>query len=135
MRNHTKRRAIFVSVVVLLATGLLSACQPHEIAAWQAMTTHRQGIQNHPFLACVRHHESDRGSPPYTNGYQAKNPRSTASGAYQFLDSTWRNVSGAAGHPGYPSARSAPSWAQDAVAYWAMTHPKQAGRPWAGTGC
>ena len=28
------------------------------------------------------------------NNYKAENPRSTASGAYQFLDGTWRSVTG-----------------------------------------
>ena len=72
--------------------------------------------QRHPFLTCVRHHESDRGAYPHANGYGAKNPCSSASGAYQFLDSTWRNVSARAGHGGYSSARQAPWYVQDEVA-------------------
>ncbi len=129
-----KRRGVVAGVVVLLATGLLSACQPHEIAAWKAMASHRQSIQNHSFLACVRHHESDRDGPsPYIGGYQAQNPRSSASGAYQFLDSTWRNVSRDAGHPGYTRAKHAPDWVQDAVALWTLQNVGKS--PWAGTGC
>ena len=38
---------------------------------------------------------------------RAQNPRSTASGKWQFLDSTWRR------HRGYPKARLAPEWVQD----------------------
>lgn len=37
-----------------------------------------------PFRACVKHRES-RGK------YDAQNPRSSAQGAYQFLDSQWRD--------------------------------------------
>ena len=38
---------------------------------------------------------------------RAQNPRSTASGKWQFLDSTWRR------HRGYAKARHAPEWVQD----------------------
>lgn len=95
-------------------------------ALTQAVEAQRRAVQNHPFLACVRAHES-RGD------YTAQNPSSSASGAYQFLTSTWRNVSAKAGHPGYPRASAAPWWAQDAVAMWLY---KNGGRSaWAGTGC
>lgn len=88
----------------------------------------RRAIQAHPFLVCVRAHESDRAG-----GYAAQNPRSTASGAYQFLDSTWRSVSPRAGFPGYSRAVDAPWWVQDAVALW---HYRNLGpSAWAGTGC
>ena len=40
--------------------------------------------------ACIRKWESG-------NNYQAQNPSSTASGAYQFLDSTWQGVTGLSG--------------------------------------
>lgn len=98
-----------------------------------AVETQRRRVQNHPFLTCVRRHESDHGPAPYIGGYGAKNPRSSASGAYQFLDSTWRNVAPRAGHPGYSSARYAPWWVQDAVAMYVVnTGGKSA---WRGTGC
>ena len=58
-----------------------------------AVEDQRRATQRHPFLTCVRHHESDRGAYPHINGYGAQNPYSSASGAYQFIDSTWRNVS------------------------------------------
>jgi hypothetical protein len=78
------------------------------------------------FLACVRRHESG-------GNYQAKNPVSTASGAYQYLDSTWRTMSARAGHSGYGSARSAPPWVQDAVAVYTVNSGWSSA--WNGTGC
>lgn len=99
----------------------------------EAINAHRRNVQLNPTLTCIRRHESDRGAYPHTNGYAAKNPRSTASGAYQFLNSTWQNVSRAAGYPGYATARQAPWHVQDAVAMWVIkNHGKSA---WRGTGC
>jgi hypothetical protein len=83
----------------------------------QIIEQDRREIQHHPRLACLRHRESDRGSWPHTNGYTAQNPASTASGAYQFLNGTWRKASAAAGFGGYSRAMHAPWWIQDAVAY------------------
>ena len=103
-----------------------------------AIEDQRRATQRHPFLTCVRHHESDRGGFPHTNGYGAQNPYSTASGAYQFLDSTWRIVSSRSGHGGYPTAASAPWYVQDAVAHWTINSPVSlsGGRGnWNGTGC
>jgi len=90
-------------------------------------------VQLHPFLTCVRHHESDNGAYPYANGYGAQNPRSSASGAYQFIDSTWRTVSARAGHPGFSSAAQAPWWVQDAVALYVVNNGGKSA--WNGTGC
>jgi len=78
-------------------------------------------------LTCVVHHES-RGNP------RAENPRSTASGLFQFLDGTWRHY---ARH--VPSARKyghashAPAAVQWQVALLAV---KWGGRHhWDGTHC
>ena len=107
--------------------------QAQERAFYQGIVDAQRNVRLHPFLVCVRHHESDRGGYPHTNGYQAQNPRSSASGAYQFIDSTWRNVSARAGHGGYPTAASAPPEVQDQVAMWLYNNGGKSA--WNGTGC
>lgn len=107
--------------------------QAQERRYLEALHAHYVSVQRHPFLTCVRHHESDRGAYPHTNGYTEQNPRSSASGAYQFLDSTWRNVSGRAGYPGYSRAMHAPWHVQDAVALWTFNNIGRS--PWNGSGC
>ena len=54
--------------------------------------------------------------------YQAQNKSSTASGAYQFLDSTWNN------YGGYAKARLAPPSVQDRKAV--ETYNRSGTRPW-----
>lgn len=126
-----------------LITITLVACQPSatcdQACADKVNATIldnlRRDRQLDPFLLCVRHHESDRGAYPYIGGYgTAENPRSTASGAYQFLDSTWRVASNAAGQAGYARALDAPWWVQDAVAYDLAVVRGQRSH-WHGTGC
>lgn len=107
--------------------------QAEERAYYEGIVRAREAIQRHAFLTCVRHHESDRGPWPHINGYTAQNPTSSASGAYQYLRSTWQTVSSRAGHAGYATAASAPWYVQDAVALW---HYKNLGpSAWAGSGC
>lgn len=101
----------FVAVAALLGVVILTSCQhPHH---------------DHPTLACIRHNES-RGD------YNAKNPTSTASGAYQFINRTWRAVSGEMGITEYPTARSAPEFIQDSVAYYALVGPGHYRSHWTG---
>jgi len=77
---------------------------------------------------CIRRHESIRAGH-----YKAQNPVSSASGAYQYIDSTWRNVSRRAGYGGYSKARYAPRWVQDKVFIY---HAKHYGlSAWRGTHC
>ena len=100
----------------------------------QAVDQQRRSVQQHSFLTCVRKHESDRtGRWPYIGGYGAQNPSSSASGAYQFIDSTWRTVSSRAGHPGYSKAKYAPWYVQDAVALHTVNNGGRSA--WNGTGC
>jgi hypothetical protein len=153
-RRRTRRLAVLAGAA--FATLLFTGCGPATWSAWVPdfngdgqisqseadqqvariaadLEAQRRAVQNDPFLTCVRHHESDRGAAPYIGGYGAENPSSSASGAYQFIDSTWRTVSARAGHGGYARAVHAPWWVQDAVAmYLVNTGGKSA---WAGSGC
>ena len=93
---------------------------------------HEASVPERTFLACVQEHES-RGN------HRAENPTSTASGLYQFIDSTWRgNAKWAKWGREYPArkyarASHAPRWIQDLVALHSV---RQGGfRHWHGTGC
>ncbi|MEP7330657.1 MAG: transglycosylase family protein [Terracoccus sp.] len=57
--------------------------------------------------------------------YTAQNPSSSASGAYQFLTSTWRALPASAG---YPTAASAPAGVQDRAAQ--QLFAQQGTSPW-----
>lgn len=122
-------KTVLVALLLAAAAVLGTSCQPHEVAAWRAVHDHRVSVQNNSFLACVRAHESAEAGL-----YSAQNPRSSASGAYQFLDSTWRVVANRAGHGNYARAIHAPWYVQDAVAY--DTAIRRGERyHWSGTGC
>jgi hypothetical protein len=66
-------------------------------------------------LAQIRGNESG-------GNYTAQNPNSTASGAYQFINGTWQNLTQQSGIGlQYSTAGSAPPAIQDAVAAYALT--------------
>ena len=69
------------------------------------------------FGRCVIGHESINWGL-----YKAENPDSSASGAYQFIDETWKTQSRRAGFPGYARASQAPPRVQDAVFYYTVLH-------------
>ena len=138
MIRTSKAAALLFAVTIPL---LFTACTPEEIALYGTMNADEQAavkahLQTPPeppahnppsgFLACVMRHESG-------GNYQAENPVSTASGAYQFLDSTWRTMSARAGHSGYSHAASAPPAVQDAVAIYTVNSGWSSA--WNGTGC
>lgn len=56
-----------------------------------------------------------------SGNYTATNPGSTASGAYQFINSTWQMAAQATGvGTQYASAAAAPAWMQDTNALWLL---------------
>jgi hypothetical protein len=135
----TRAAALLSAITISLLFA--SSCTTEQVAQFQALDAPSQAAvitalqaqaappaHNPPggFLACVRRHESG-------GNYQAKNPTSTASGAYQFLDSTWLTMSARAGHSGWGSARYAPPWVQDAVAVFTVNSGWRSA--WNGTGC
>lgn len=141
MIRTPKAAALLFAVTIPLLFA--ASCTPDEIALYATMTADEQAaVKAHlqaqaapaapahtppgGFLACVRRHESG-------GNYQAENPVSTASGAYQFLDSTWRTMSARAGHSGWGHAASAPPWVQDAVAQFTVDSGWRSA--WNGTGC
>lgn len=140
-----RRIALIVTSILLIG---LAACTPAQVELFHSLTPEDQAkvvdeLQRqqhpslHPFLVCVRHHESDRGPWPHANGYRAQNPSSSASGAYQYLRGSWATLSQMAGHGGYPTAASAPPAVQDAVTLYVINNPRQTGgrSHWNGTGC
>jgi hypothetical protein len=78
------------------------------------------------FARCVKQHESH-------GNYKAENPTSTASGAYQFIDATWRSYAKRAGFTGYSHAAFAPPATQDAVFFYVLRHGGMMN--WKGTHC
>ena len=83
------------------------------------------------FGRCVINHESRYAKP---SAYRAQNPTSTASGAYQFTNRTWRHYQRLAGFGHrYSRARYAPPWVQDRVFAYVIKH--HAYYHWRGTHC
>lgn len=83
---------------------------------------------------CIRRHESINAGH-----YASHNGTSSASGAYQYIDSTWQGNArwakwrGKYVARGYKAANHAPAWVQDVV----FVHTIQQGgiKAWRGTGC
>ena len=112
MKDTTKRtlpwrRAAIGGTVGLALLGVAAAAAPAQAATVPDV------------LAKIRYCESG-------NNYQAQNPSSSASGAYQFLNSTWQSLSASAG---YATAKSAPASVQDAAAI--ELYNAQGTAPWA----
>ena len=108
-----RTKGIFAALALTLAV-MVTACQhPHH---------------NNATLVCVRSNESDTAG-----GYSAQNPRSSASGAYQFINRTWRAVTADMGRAGeYSRAVHAPPAYQDMVAYHALVSPGKYRSHWTG---
>jgi muramidase (phage lysozyme) len=156
MKKH-RRRLITVLTLTLTLTGILTACSPTQVQEWFSvrginLTTEQatdvvtwldslpraeaQKAITNPTLICIRRHESDRGGAPYhLGGAKAKNPSSSASGHYQWIDGSWAGAARSVGLPQYadPPARQWPSEVQHAVT---MRYLRQYGKsPWRGSGC
>lgn len=84
-----------------------------------------QPTQNHVapggIAACIRKHESG-------GNYRALNSSSGASGAYQFLDSTWQNVTG------LPGKAMNYSPAQQDAAFWKLWNNGAGANQWVTSG-
>lgn len=81
------------------------------------------------FGQCVIRHESATAGT-YT---ARRTDGGTASGAYQFIDSTWRGNLRATGLGTWAHAWQAPPWVQDAVFEWSVRHGGIGN--WNGTHC
>ena len=133
MKPNLNHFIVGLAMFVMLGAA---ACTPRQVAAFKALDRNEQNRvindwqykRNHPTLRCIRAHESDTAG-----SYRAQNPRSTASGAYQYLNGTWRSVASQAGFPGYARAIYASPYVQDNVAFWHISHLGTSA--WAGSGC
>jgi hypothetical protein len=97
-----------------------------EMVRWPAPVMQAQASSGSSFLDCVRARES--GGDYTVHNYGG----SGASGAYQFLPSTWNNTAASAGRPdliGVDPAAASPA-DQDAMA--AALYGQQGSSPWGG---
>lgn len=90
-------------------------------------------------LAQIRQHESSGNYgvtiSPATCLQLTGGTVCTASGAYQFIDSTWAQASAATGVPYYPTAAAAPPEVQDINALWLLRkYGPNASQSWGGGG-
>lgn len=118
--SNSKKPMRVRAVTVAGGIALIGAAGAGFAGSANAATT----ASAHPTLAKIKACESG-------GNYQARNSSSGASGAYQFLDSTWRSLSASAG---YATAASAPASVQDAAAL--ELYNAQGTSPWAASsGC
>jgi hypothetical protein len=127
-------RLVALAPIVLLS---LAACSPEQIArhlardGQVATSVDGEGVAEHLESVAFRDQEADRLArssgargtcseagiffAESGGDWRAQNPTSSASGGYQFLDSTW------AGHGGYARAKDAPPHVQRErfLALWA----------------
>lgn len=112
-------RLITRALAALLLVVALAGCTPGQVQGWLAARGVQVNGQQATDIANIGADHQAR-----TNGragtctetgifyaesggnWRAENPRSSASGGYQFIDGTW------AGHRGYGHASWAPPWAQ-----------------------
>lgn len=96
---------------------------------WRGASHHERAV-----WLCIRNHESR-----HSGHYTAQNPTSTASGAGQWLQSTWSGlahwvrVNGRWVARDYTQAKDAPAWVQDAA--YRHVYARGGLRMWRGTGC
>lgn len=88
------------------------------ISGIAASNAHAATPNGTAFQQAVKHCES-------SGNYTAQNPKSTASGAYQFLDTTWAGLNAG---KGYAHAKDAPKAVQDAA--FAELYAQAGASPW-----
>ena len=98
------------------AKAAAEAAARRQVAARASRSTVRSAPSG-DIAACIRKYESG-------GNYQAQNRRSSASGAYQFLDGTWHRLTGLPG-----SAKDYPVDVQDA-AFWKLWNGGSGARQW-----
>lgn len=126
MTVKVRRLAVAVSVLLGVVSGV-----PAEAGERVPHPSRSAPSADVRFLRCVIAHESG-GDPNAENG--GRWGGSTASGLFQFLDSTWRgNAKWVPEARKYQRASDAPGWVQWLVALHSV---KQGGHSnWAGTSC
>ena len=102
---------------------------PHRVVKHTRKQAARGPLWGVRFARCVIHHES------FTAGlYKARrHDGGTASGAYQFIDSTWRGLARHLGFGQYAHAYLAPPALQDRAFFYSITHGGI--HNWSGTHC
>ncbi len=83
-------------------------CRDHRCVARVRAKRHARQMapfKRHPMPRCTWHGESGAGHGEWASArYRARNPRSTAGGKYQIIDSTWYANGGRRNGDRYPAA-------------------------------